>query len=80
MLSQLNGIESERNPKSSLEAENAENATDTVGYWFAVGALGAFIVAGVIVYRAGNSDFSTVANDLRTASHYHQARVRSPSP
>lgn len=76
MLSQLNGIESERNPKSSLEAENA---TDTVGYWFAVGALGAFIVAGVIVYRAGNSDFPSVTNDLRTAGHSHQARVLSPS-
>ena len=77
MISQLNGIESERNPESSLEAENA---TDTVGYWFAVGALGAFIVAGVIVYRAGNSDFPTVSNDLRAATHSARARMLSPSP
>ncbi len=45
---------------------DTERAPDAAGYWFLVAVLFAFIAAGIIVYRAGNSEMQTAAND---ASH-----------
>jgi hypothetical protein len=37
-------------------------ATDAAGYWFLAAVLFAFIAAGIIVYRAGNTEMQTAAN------------------
>ena len=47
----------------SLESERAP---DTAGYWFLAAVLFAFISAGIIVYRAGDTETQTAAN---TSSH-----------
>ena len=41
---------------------DAERAPDAAGYWFLAAVLFAFIAAGVIVYRAGNTELQTAAN------------------
>jgi hypothetical protein len=43
----------------SLESERAPNGA---GYWFLAAVLFAFIAAGIIVYRAGNTEMQTAAN------------------
>jgi hypothetical protein len=43
----------------SLESERAPHAA---GYWFLAAVLFAFIAAGIIVYRAGNTEMQTAAN------------------
>jgi hypothetical protein len=43
----------------SLESERAP---DTTGYWFLAAVLFAFIAAGIIVFRAGNTEMQTAAN------------------
>ena len=40
------------------------NGADAIGLWFAALILCAVLTAGVIVYRTGNSDIVTAANDL----------------
>jgi hypothetical protein len=52
----------------SLESERAP---DTTGYWFLAAVLFAFIAAGIIVYRAGNTEMQTAAN-------YRQAAQSDP--
>jgi hypothetical protein len=76
MDSQLNkqDAESDYNPESSLEHENA---TDATGYWFAAAVVFAFLAAGVIVYRTGNSDIRTASNDLPVAA---QSGPIDPAP
>jgi len=44
----------------------SERAPDTAGYWFLAAVLFAFIAAGIIVYRAGDTEMQTAAN---TSSH-----------
>ena len=39
-----------------------QRAPDAAGYWFLAAVLFAFIAAGVIVYRAGNTEMQTAAN------------------
>jgi hypothetical protein len=39
-----------------------EQAPDAAGYWFLAAVLFAFIAAGIIVYRAGNTEMQTAAN------------------
>jgi hypothetical protein len=41
---------------------DAERTPDAVGYWFLAAVPFAFIAAGIIVYRAGNSEVQTAAN------------------
>jgi hypothetical protein len=41
---------------------DAEPGPDAAGYWFLAAVLFAFIAAGIIVYRAGNSEMQTAAN------------------
>ena len=41
---------------------DAERAPDAAGYWFLAAVLFAFIAAGIIVYRAGNTEMQTAAN------------------
>jgi hypothetical protein len=43
----------------SLESERAP---DAAGYWFLMAVLFAFVAAGIIVYRAGNTEVQTAAN------------------
>jgi hypothetical protein len=43
-----------------------EQAPDAAGYWFLAAVLFAFIAAGIIVYRAGDTEMQTAAN---TSSH-----------
>jgi hypothetical protein len=45
---------------------DAEQPPDAAGYWFLAAALFAFIAAGIIVYRAGETEVQTAAN---TSSH-----------
>ena len=40
---------------------------DAAGYWFLAAVLFAFIAAGIIVYRAGNTEMQTAANYRQTA-------------
>jgi hypothetical protein len=39
-----------------------ERAPDAAGYWFLAAVLFAFIAAGIIVYRAGDTEMQTAAN------------------
>jgi hypothetical protein len=39
-----------------------EQAPDAAGYWFLAAVLFAFVAAGIIVYRAGNTEMQTAAN------------------
>jgi hypothetical protein len=41
---------------------DSERAPDAAGYWFLAAVLFAFIAAGIIVYRAGNTETQTAAN------------------
>jgi hypothetical protein len=41
---------------------DSERVPDTAGYWFLTAVLFAFIAAGIIVYRAGNTEMQTAAN------------------
>jgi hypothetical protein len=41
---------------------DSEQMPDAAGYWFLAAVLFAFIAAGVIVYRAGNTEMQTAAN------------------
>ena len=41
---------------------DSEQAPDAAGYWFLAAVLFAFIAAGIIVYRAGNTEVQTAAN------------------
>jgi hypothetical protein len=43
----------------SLESDRAP---DAAGYWFLAAVLFAFIAAGIIVYRGGNTEMQTAAN------------------
>jgi len=52
----------------SLESERGP---DAAGYWFLAAVLFAFIAAGIIVYRAGNTEMQTAAN-------YRQAAQSDP--
>jgi hypothetical protein len=54
-----------------------ERATDAAGYWFAAVVLFAFLAAGVIVYRTGNSEFRTATNDAPAVA---QATPVDPPP
>jgi hypothetical protein len=49
---------------------SANNTTDATGLCFAAAVLCAFLTAGIIVYRTGNSDIVTVtaANDVMPAA------------
>jgi len=79
MANQLNGLESKRSYPLESPIEQ-ENETDKVGYWFAIAALFAFVVAGVIVYRTGNSDFTTAPDDLHAATRSAQAPISPQRP
>jgi hypothetical protein len=63
------------NPDAPGEFENGPDAT---GYWFAAAVIFAVLVAGVIVYRAGNSDTVMARND--TAPPAAQADPIAPPP
>ena len=52
----------------SLESERAP---DAAGYWFLAAVLFALVAAGIIVYRAGNTEMQTAAN-------YHPAAQSDP--
>jgi hypothetical protein len=55
------------NLSSALEFANAADAT---GLWFALAVVLAILAAGVIVYRSGNSDIVTAANEpMPAAAH-----------
>jgi hypothetical protein len=43
----------------SLESERAP---DAAGYWFLAAVLSAFIAAGIIIYRASDTEIQTAAN------------------
>jgi hypothetical protein len=46
----------------------AKRTPDATGLWFAAAVLCAFLTAGVIVYRTGNSDMVTAANEPMPAA------------
>jgi hypothetical protein len=50
---------------------DTEQAPDAAGYWFLAAVLFAFIAAGIIVFRAGNTEMQTAAN-------YRQAAQSDP--
>jgi hypothetical protein len=50
-----------------LTKQKLENTMDTSGRWFAVAVLFAVLVAGIIIYRAGNDDIRTASNDILPA-------------
>jgi hypothetical protein len=50
---------------------DTEQAPDAAGYWFLAAVLFAFIAAGIIVFRAGNTETQTAAN-------YRQAAQSDP--
>jgi hypothetical protein len=50
---------------------DSEPAPDAAGYWFLAAVLFAFIAAGIIVFRAGNTEMQTAAN-------YRQAAQSDP--
>jgi hypothetical protein len=54
-------------PEQPIKLE-FENGIDTAGMWFAAGAIFAMLAAGVILYRA-------VDSDIRTASHHAMSMV-----
>jgi hypothetical protein len=66
------GFDDERyGPERDLEFSSA---ADRAGYWFAATVFFAFLAAGVIVYRAGSTEYMTASNDAPpagTASHVH---------
>jgi len=41
---------------------DSDRAPDAAGYWFLAAVLFAFLAAGIIVYRAGNTEMQTAAN------------------
>ena len=45
-----------------------ENAADTTGFWFAAAVLFAVLAAGIIVYRAANSDIRVASSDITPAA------------
>jgi hypothetical protein len=51
---------------------------DATGYWFATAIVFAFLAAGVIVYRTGNPEIRTAANDIPPAAA--QADPIQPQP
>jgi hypothetical protein len=53
------------NLSSELEFANAADAT---GLWFALAVVLAVLAAGVIMYRSGNSDIVTAANEPTPAA------------
>ena len=40
----------------------SERAPDAAGYWFLAAVLFAFIAAGIIIYRASDTEIQTAAN------------------
>ncbi len=54
-----------------------KSKTDSTGYWFAAAVLFAFLAAGVIIYRAGDDEFRTAANDA--PAHPQISRI-NPTP
>lgn len=54
-----------------------ESVTDALGYWFAALIMVVFLAAGVIVYRAGNTDVQTAFNDVPAAA---QSDPIAPAP
>jgi hypothetical protein len=44
------------------------NATDATVYWFAVAALAAFLIAGILVYRDATLDGRAASNGTRPMS------------
>jgi len=50
---------------------DSERTPDAAGYWFLAAVLFAFIAAGIIVYRASNTE-------MRTAANYRQAAQSDP--
>ncbi len=54
-----------------------ENAADMIGICFAAAVLCAVLVAGMIVYRGGNSDVVTAANEPIPAA-VHSAPLSPP--
>lgn len=61
-------------PEANFAADRLELKTrgeptaDAIGYGFAIAALATFVLAGFIVYHAGNPEFRTASNDVRAVS------------
>jgi hypothetical protein len=53
----------EFDPNAPIEVE-LENVADATGYWFAVAALFAVLIAAVIIYRAANSNTIVASNEI----------------
>jgi hypothetical protein len=49
------------NPDAPVELENGPDAT---GYWFTAVVICAVLAAGIIIYRAANSDTVIARNDI----------------
>jgi hypothetical protein len=64
-------------PDAPIEPE-FENGPDATGYWFAAAVMFAVLAAGIIVYRAGNSDTVIARND--PAPPWAQADPIAPPP
>jgi hypothetical protein len=65
------------NPDAPVELE-FENGPDATGYWFAAAVMFAVLAAGIIIYRAANSDTVMARND--TAPPAAQADPIAPPP
>lgn len=65
------------NPDAPVELEY-ENGPDATGYWFAAAVMFAVLAAGIIIYRAANSDTVIARND--TAPPAAQSDPVAPPP
>jgi hypothetical protein len=71
-------VNSEMHKKSDKSARPRKvefsNGADAMGLWFAAIILCAVLTAGVIIYRAGDSDIMTASNEVTMAGAPGNAR------
>jgi hypothetical protein len=65
------------NPDAPVQLE-FENCPDATGYWFTAAVMFAVLAAGIIIYRAANSDTVMARNDI--APPAAQADPIAPPP
>jgi len=56
-----------------------DGESEAIALWFAAIVLLAFFVAGVMVYREGDSDFRTAANDVAPAATTQASPSQAPA-
>ena len=76
MENPVNEPNSEIGYKPKIERDGESEA---IALWFAAIVLLAFFVAGVMVYRGGDSDFRTAANDVAPAATLQASPSQAPA-